>query len=129
MKWVLIFWAGPVGFLFGWYGLSYYDVNLGTAFFSREMHDTVFAVYGNILGMEPDAIPPLVLKAIIVDTFLIAGIIWLKRNGKTIGGLIRSFFNGLRARGNDQFAVDELSASRDGDKPDFTARPANGARP
>ena len=29
MKWFLIFWAGPIVFLAGWYWLSYYDMSFG----------------------------------------------------------------------------------------------------
>ena len=109
MKWLIIFWALPLGLLFGWYGLSYYDLNFGTLFFSRRMHDTVFMVYGNLLGIEPETIPPLVLKAIIVDTFLLIGIIWLKRRGKTITGLIRSMWNRSSDSNSNDFVADELA--------------------
>ena len=63
MKYVLIFWALPLVFLGGWYGLSYYDVNFGFLILSRQMHDLVFQIYGNILGLPPEDIPLLVLRA------------------------------------------------------------------
>lgn len=109
MKWIVIFWAGPLVLLFGWYGLSYYDINFGLVFFSRQLHDLVFAVYGDILGIPPETIPPLVLKAIIVDTILLAGIVWLKRNGKTLSGLIRGLFNRQDKETGNPFVADELA--------------------
>ena len=52
MRSFLIFWAGPLGFLWGWYFLSYYDLSMGMYFFSRDMHDLVFRIYGNVLGLH-----------------------------------------------------------------------------
>ena len=65
MKWFLILWAGPLALLGGWYGLSYYDISFGFFMLTRDAHDLVFRIYGHVLGMEPEAIPPLVLRAII----------------------------------------------------------------
>ncbi len=80
VKWVLIFWALPVGFLCLWYGLSYYDLNFGMMFFSRKMHDIVFEVYGNALGLPASDVPPLVARAMIIDSLLVFTIIaWRKR--------------------------------------------------
>ena len=74
MKWFLILWFLPISLIGAWYGLSYHDINFGFLMLSRQVHDMVFQVYGNMLGMEPEAIPPLLLKAIIVDSFIILGI-------------------------------------------------------
>lgn len=79
MKWVLFFWALPLVILGSWYTLSYYDINFGYLILSRQMHDLVFQVYGNILGLPPEDIPPLVLKAIIVDTLLLIAIMSFRR--------------------------------------------------
>lgn len=79
MKWVLFFWALPLAILGSWYTLSYYDINFGYLILSRQMHDVVFQVYGNILGLPPASIPPLVLKAIIVDTLLLVAIMSFRR--------------------------------------------------
>ena len=80
MKWLLVFWAGPILFLGSWYGLSYYDISFGTYFYSRDMHDLVFQIYGQVLGIPPDKVPPLVLKAIIFDTIIVFGLIALRRH-------------------------------------------------
>ncbi|WP_099866161.1 DUF6105 family protein [Pararhizobium haloflavum] len=79
MKWFVILWAGPIAFLGAWYGLSYHDISFGFFMLTRETHDLVFEIYGNILGMEPDAIPPLVARALIVDTLLVIAILVFRR--------------------------------------------------
>ena len=79
MKWILILWALPLGLLGGWYYLSLYDMNFGYLILSRQMHDLVFQIYGQILGIAPADIPPLVLKAVIVDSLVLFGIIALRR--------------------------------------------------
>lgn len=79
MKWFFILWAGPMVLLGGWYGLSYYDMNFGFFMLTRDAHDLVFRIYGHILGMKPEAIPPLVLRAIVVDSLLVLAIIAFRR--------------------------------------------------
>ncbi|WP_136657061.1 DUF6105 family protein [Nitratireductor sp. XY-223] len=74
MKWFLILWFVPVALIGSWYGLSYHDINFGFIMLSRQVHDLVFQVYGDMLGMPPDSIPPLLLKAIIVDSLIVLGI-------------------------------------------------------
>lgn len=79
MKWILIFWAMPIVILGTWYGLSYNDINFGYLILSRRMHEIVFEVYGSILGLPPKEIPGLVLRAIIVDSFILFGILAFRR--------------------------------------------------
>jgi hypothetical protein len=82
MRSFLIFWGGPLAFLWGWYFLSCYDLNMGMYFFSRELHDQVFTIYGNVLGIAPESIPPLVARACIVDTGLVLLLIAFRRRRK-----------------------------------------------
>ena len=89
MKVFLVLWIMPIVLLGSWYGLSYYDINFGYRILSRELHDLVFTIYGNLLGIPPETIPPLVLKAIILDTFLVIGFIVIKRRRKQIWAAIR----------------------------------------
>jgi hypothetical protein len=84
MRSFLIFWAGPLGFLWGWYFLSYYDLSMGVYFFSREMHDLVFTIYGNALGIAPESIPPLVARACIFDTGLVFCLMAFRRRRQII---------------------------------------------
>ena len=84
MKWFLILWAGPIALLGSWYGLSYYDMSFGFFMLTRDAHDLVFQIYGHILGIPPEDLPPLVLRAIIVDSFLVLGLIAFRRRKKIL---------------------------------------------
>lgn len=74
MRYILLFWALPMSLFWGWFGLSFYDVNFGLLIFSRMFHDFAFQLYGQILGTAPESIAPLVVKACVVDSALIFGI-------------------------------------------------------
>ncbi|NLR95749.1 hypothetical protein HGP17_02730 [Rhizobium sp. P38BS-XIX] len=79
MKWLLICWAAPVSFLGAWYYLSYYDINFGIFMLTRQTHDLVFAIYGKVLGIPPETIPPLVARAIAFDSVLVFAIFGFRR--------------------------------------------------
>jgi hypothetical protein len=79
MKWLLIFWAGPIFFLGSWYWLSYYDMSFGIFMYTRQVHDLVFRMYGGILGIPPQDIPPLVMRAIVVDSVLLFSLVGFRR--------------------------------------------------
>lgn len=74
MRYILIFWAVPMGLFWGWYYLSYHDMHFGLLVLSRTVHDFAFDTYGHLLGIDPATIPPLVMRASILDTLLIFGI-------------------------------------------------------
>ena len=82
MKWVIIFWALPIAILGTWYGLSYYDMNFGFVILSRPMHDLVFQIYGNILGIPPEDIPLLVVRALMLDTVLLVLVMAYRRRAR-----------------------------------------------
>jgi hypothetical protein len=84
MKWLLIFWAAPVSFLGAWYYLSYYDMSFGIFMLTRQMHDLVFHIYGNILGIPPESIPPLVARAIAFDTLLVFAILAFRKRAEIL---------------------------------------------
>ncbi|MGO4437496.1 DUF6105 family protein [Rhizobium sp. RAF56] len=79
MKWLLIFWAGPIAFLASWYWLSYYDMSFGIFMYTREVHDLVFKIYGGILGIPPQDIPPLVARAIVLDSLVLFAVVGFRR--------------------------------------------------
>lgn len=79
MRYILLFWALPMGLFWGWFGLSYHDISFGLPFLTRQVHDFAFAFYGNILHIDPQTIPPLVARACIVDTGLIFAILAFRR--------------------------------------------------
>lgn len=75
MRFLLYFWAGPLAFFWGWYFLSLNDVNFGTILLSRRLHDLVFEVYGQILGVSPDSVPKMAAEACLFDTFLVVALL------------------------------------------------------
>lgn len=88
MRIILALWALPLVIFWGWFGLSYYDLNFGYAILTRELHDLVFQLYGEMLGLEPAAIPWLVAKALVIDTLILAGI-WAFRRRREIAAWVR----------------------------------------
>ncbi|SJZ56549.1 DUF6105 family protein [Consotaella salsifontis] len=68
---LLIFWLGPIAFFWGWYFLSLNDWSLGFFFFSRELHDQVFRIYGAVLGVDPAALPGMVAHALVYDSLFV----------------------------------------------------------
>ncbi len=97
MRYILLFWALPMGLFWAWYGLSANDLHFGLLFFSREIHDEVFNLYGQIIGIDPAALPPLVARACVVDTALIFGILAFRRR-KAIAAWLRERRNPPAAR-------------------------------
>ncbi|PSJ61829.1 DUF6105 family protein [Kumtagia ephedrae] len=79
MRWILILWALPLAVFWGWFGLSYYDMNFGYVMLSRGLHDLVFELYGELLGLEPATIPWLLAKAFVIDTLILFGILAFRR--------------------------------------------------
>ncbi|MGB3500906.1 MAG: DUF6105 family protein [Mesorhizobium sp.] len=89
MKYVVAAWALPLGLFWGWFYLSLNDINFGSIYLSRALHDLVFELYGNMLGVEPQTIPWLIAKACILDTGIILAI-WAFRRRKQIGAWLRN---------------------------------------
>lgn len=106
MKWFLVFWLGPIAFLGGWYGLSYYDINFGYFMLTRQAHDMVLQIYGDTLGIAPASVAPLVAKAIATDSIFVVAILLFRRRDR-----IRAWW---RARSNvdDRFAQRRQSVQR-----------------
>lgn len=84
MRWILIFWALPIAVLGTWYGLSYNDINFGYLILSRQMNEFVFQLYGQILGLPPQDIPGLVLRAIVLDSLLLFSILAFRRRKQIV---------------------------------------------
>ncbi len=72
MRILLILWAVPLVLFWTWFGLSAYDISFGTLFFSRRLHDVVFTIYGNTLGVPPQDVPAMVAWACLFDSGIIA---------------------------------------------------------
>ena len=92
MRYILIFWAVPMGLFWGWYYLSYHDISFGLLVLSRQVHDYAFGFYADILGIEAATIPPLVARACIIDTALIFSIYGFRKRREIV-----AWWNGLGA--------------------------------
>ena len=103
MRAAFIFWVLPVGFLALWYGLSANDYNMGTLVFSRAMHDHVMGLYASTLGMERDALPPLLARALVVDSLFVAAIVAFRKR-KVLVPWVKAKFQPLRDKMSGQVA-------------------------
>ena len=93
MRYILLFWALPMGTFWSWYYLSLNDIKFGYLFLSRVVHDFAFRMYGNMLGIEPEIIPALVARACVVDTLLIFSIYAFRKRRQII-----AYVQDMRAR-------------------------------
>ena len=99
MRYFLLLWVLPVGGLTAWLYLASNDYSLGTVYLSRDFFDLVFGVYANILGVDAATLPPLVYKALFVDTLIVAALFALKRRKDIIGWWkARGFASRLQSR-------------------------------
>lgn len=83
MKYVFAVWATPLVLFWGWYFLSLNDINFGYIMLTRQAHDLIFQLYGQMIGMDPQAIPMLVAQACAFDTALIVAI-WAFRRRREL---------------------------------------------
>ena len=74
MRLLLILWFVPLALFWGWYALSANDWNMGMLFFSREIHDKVFEIYGRTLGVDPALIPGMAAAACAFDSAIVLAI-------------------------------------------------------
>jgi hypothetical protein len=89
MRWFLGLWALPLVVFWGWFFLSINDMHFGFVILTREVHDIVFLLYGEMLGVDPATIPALVAKACIVDTLLLLAI-WAFRRRVALAAWLRA---------------------------------------
>lgn len=74
MRILLTLWFLPLVVFWGWYGLSANDYNFGLVILSRPVHDLVFQIYGNMLGVDPTEIPAMVAGACAIDSAIVLAI-------------------------------------------------------
>lgn len=74
-KTLLILWLAPIVLLGVWGGLASNDINFGYQFFSRAFYDHILHIYGHLLGVDPQIIPGMVIKAVIFDSAVIIPLI------------------------------------------------------
>lgn len=87
MRYLFALWAAPLVLFWGWFFLSLNDINFGYIMLSRQLHDLVFQLYGQMLGIDPAIIPGMVAKACVFDSLLLMAI-WAFRRRRTIAGWI-----------------------------------------
>lgn len=102
MKLFILLWAAPVCLLTSWYSLSYYDMSFGIFMLTRQAHDLVFDIYGSVLGIPPETIPPLVARAIAFDSLVVLAIVAYRKR--------RQITAWWQARQSSSPAVDLASA-------------------
>lgn len=88
MKYLFGAWAAPLVIFWGWYFISLNDLNFGYVMLTRQAHDLVFQLYGEMIGIDPQIIPGMVAKACVVDTLLI-GALWAFRRRRNIAAWLR----------------------------------------
>ena len=79
MKYVVAIWAAPLVLFWSWYFLSLNDINFGTIYLTRQLHDLVFQLYGEVLGVDPGSIPSMIAEACLFDTLVVVAI-WALRS-------------------------------------------------
>ena len=83
MRWILAAWALPLVIFWGWYFLSPINLHFGYVMLTRHVHDIVFQLYGEMLGIDPALLPGLVAKACILDTVLLLAIWAFRRRAES----------------------------------------------
>lgn len=92
MRWLLSLWFAPITFLVAWLALAANDWNLGVHFFSRDMYDTVFGTYAAVLGVPAETLPPLVVRALVLDSLIVLALYAFRRR-KPIVAFLRERYS------------------------------------
>ena len=67
MRYLIALWAFPLVLFWGWYFLSLNDINFGYVVLSRRLNDVVFELYGEMLGIDPATIPPMIARTCVFE--------------------------------------------------------------
>lgn len=79
MRWLVTFWAAPLLLFWGWYFVSLNDWNFGYVVLTRALHDVLFQLYGELLGVDPATLPGMLAKGCLFDGMLLAGLIAFRK--------------------------------------------------
>ncbi|BCG94804.1 DUF6105 family protein [Mesorhizobium sp. 131-2-1] len=93
MRTLFALWAAPLLLFWGWFFLSLNDMNFGYVMLSRPLHDLVFQLYGEMLGIDPALIPGMVAKACVFDGFLLMAL-WAFRRRRNIAAWVSNRWQG-----------------------------------
>ena len=88
MRYILTAWALPLVIFWGWFGLSYYDMNFGYLMLSRQVHDIYFQLAGQIMRVDPASVPWFIAKACVFDTLILLAI-WAFRRRREVAAWLR----------------------------------------
>lgn len=75
----LIFWVVPLALYTSWFVLSANDINFGSIYLSRQMHDLIMQSYANLFGVDASIIPALLIRAVIWDLAVVLCILAFRR--------------------------------------------------
>ncbi|MCP1197881.1 DUF6105 family protein [Notoacmeibacter sp. MSK16QG-6] len=84
----LIFWVLPLTLYTTWFVLSANDINFGSIYLSRQMHDLIMQSYANLLGIEASLVPALLIRAVVWDLAVVLCILAFRRRKQ-----IRAWWN------------------------------------
>lgn len=108
MRWLLIAWFAPVTFLAAWLWLA--PLDFGYVLFSRQTYDQTFGLYAGVLGVPAETLPPLVVRALMLDSAIVLGLYALRRRRAIIAALRR--WNDARGQSSKAVArLDSLSSA------------------
>ena len=79
MRALFVLWVAPLVLFWGWFFLSLNDISFGYVMLSRQLHDMVFQLYGQMLGIDPAVIPGMVARACVFDGLLLLGLVAFRR--------------------------------------------------
>ncbi len=94
MRWLLSLWFTPIAILVTWLVLASRDLSFGLFFLTRDFYDLVFSIYAQTLGIPAEELPPLVVRALIVDSAIVLGLYALRRR-KRIQALVMQAYSKL----------------------------------
>ena len=101
MRVLLWLWFAPLAFFWTWYALAASD--FGYVFFSRQMHDLVFSIYADTLGVDAAIIPAWIARVCLIDSAVVLGVFALARRKRIMAW--------WRARGPERNAQSATSLS------------------
>lgn len=78
MRYLILFWGIPVGFLALWHVMSMNDISFGIYFLSREFNDTYFGIYSQVTGVDVDTIRGSLPRILLIDTVFVFAVVYFK---------------------------------------------------
>lgn len=124
---ILALWFIPLSLFWGWYALSANNIHFGYVMLSRQVHDLVFQVYANTLGIEAERIPGLIAGACAVDTAIIMAIAAFRWRASWLPqarSMFDSYWNGGEEKGVEYAGEYTSGAGLSEDYASGRARPA-----